>query len=233
MNIAAIIVAAGAGRRFGGTTPKQFVKLGGRPLMAWALAAFQQVKSVQEISLVVPARRIGWVREHIPRWGFSKVRHVAPGGRTRTDSVAAGLAALSPEAQLIAIHDGARPLIDQATIQRCLIAGRRWGTAIAAVPVTDTIKVVHTGIITETPPRDRLWLAQTPQVFRRDLLERALAARPRHLHPTDDAQLVERLNAPVRVVLGSEENIKITTPHDLERAHLILQHRRRCSLQCV
>lgn len=204
--------------------------------MAWALTAFQRVPLVKDLVAVVPARRVGWVRRQVGRWGVNKVRRVVAGGATRTDSVAAGVAALAPDVSLIAIHDGARPLIDRAAIERCLAAGRRWGAAIAAVPVTDTVKVVQGtggrdsrgGAITQTPPREQLWLAQTPQVFRRALLERALASRPRRLRPTDDAQLVERLGRPVRVVWGSEENIKITTRHDLERARLILRRRLPC-----
>lgn len=229
MKVAAIIVAAGAGRRFGGTIPKQFTQLGGRPLIAWAVAAFQRIPAVQEINVVVPSKRVAWVRRQVRRWELSKVRQVVPGGPTRTDSVAAGLKALSPSANLVAIHDGARPLIDRATILRCLAAGTRWGAAIAAIPVTDTVKVVRgRGQVASTLPRDRLWLAQTPQVFRRTLLERALAARPRRWQATDDAQLVERLRATVRVVRGSEDNVKITTPHDLERARLILRRRLLC-----
>ncbi|MFQ5826784.1 MAG: 2-C-methyl-D-erythritol 4-phosphate cytidylyltransferase [Dehalococcoidia bacterium] len=214
----AIIVAAGLGQRMGGVD-KIFAPLLGRPLVAWAVDAFETCPHVHQIVLVVRERNLKQGRRLVEERGWGKVVQVCPGGRRRQDSVARGLEALS-SCQLVAIHDGARPLITGDVIRRGIWAARRYGAAVAAVPVTDTIKVVSRGLVVDTPERDRLWAVQTPQVFQFDIIDDAYRRVKDEV--TDDASLVERLGHRVRVFMGSYENIKVTTPRDLALAEAIL-----------
>ena len=217
----AVIAAAGVSQRMGGVD-KLFAPLLGKPLLAWTVDTFQTCLSIHQIALVVSEGNLGVVRRLVAEGGWSKVVQVCPGGERRQDSVARGLEALTP-CDLIAIHDGARPLITHDIIRRGISAARRHGAAVAAVPVTDTIKVVTRGLVAQTPERDRLWAVQTPQVFRSDII--AEAYRRAKAGATDDASLVERLGHRVRVYRGSYENIKVTAPEDLALAEAILKRR--------
>jgi 2-C-methyl-D-erythritol 4-phosphate cytidylyltransferase len=219
--VGAVIVAAGASTRMGGTD-KIFAPLGGRPLVLWAVDAFEECPAVESIVLVVAPGQSLWdagkLAEEQGHW--HKVRAVRAGGHRRQDSVALGLASLPP-CDWVVVHDGARPLVNPSLIERGVEAAQATGAAIAAVPAKDTVKIVgKEGVVCATPDRDGLWLVQTPQVFRRDLLERAHQEVPDDV--TDDAAMVERLDIRVRVYMGSSANIKVTTPEDLLMAEALL-----------
>jgi 2-C-methyl-D-erythritol 4-phosphate cytidylyltransferase len=218
MTAVAVIVAAGRGERLGHNRPKAFVPLAGRALLEYALDALQAVPEVVEIIVALPGDHLG---DAPPG-----VRAVA-GGVVRSQSVAHGLAAAQTNAESVIVHDAARPLATPDLFRRALAELESTGAdaVIAAAPVTDTIKQAagdgHT--VAATLERDRLWAVQTPQVFRRAALERALAADEAELaQATDDAWLVERQGGTVRLLRSSPRNLKITTPLDLQVAELLL-----------
>jgi len=217
MSVAALVLAAGRGERFRSPLPKAFVLLAGRPLLWHALAA---VAAAREIDLVVPVVAPGDMERFAALAPLLRdIKKLAPavaGGRERQDSMQAGLRALPPEVAWVAVHDAARPLIRQEEISRVVTQAQRCGAALLAVPAMDTVKRVIEGRVVETPPRAQCWLAQTPQVFRVELLREALAkAMAEGWVATDDAQLVERLGSIVEVVPGASDNLKITQPEDL------------------
>lgn len=225
---AAVIAAAGRGTRFGAPVPKAFVPLSGRPMVEWSLAAYNGCAAIDDIVLVIPADCVELSCGIVQDGGYEKVREIIPGGAERPDSVRAGLEALrqaSPE--VVCVHDGARPLVDEATILRSIDAARRYGAAVTAVPAVDTIKQCDAdGRIEATPPRCDLHHAQTPQTFRYDLLLDAYRrAEAEGLDVTDDASLVERIGHPVYVSEGHPDNFKVTTAEDLARAEWLLGRR--------
>jgi len=228
-NVAAVIAAAGSGSRMGLSTPKQFYDLAGVPMLIHSLRAFEQVAAVDLVVVVVPARDCAWVEELVGRYQFDRLAGrimVVSGGRLRQDSVAAGLAVLPPDTEMVVVHDGARPLVSAAIIEACLDKARQSGAAITAVPVKDTLKAVGAGQkILKTVARAELWQAQTPQAARLALLREAYAAAAAaDFVGTDEAALLEQIGCPVAVVEGSERNIKITRPADLLLAEAILMH---------
>jgi len=228
MAVWAVIPAAGMGRRMGGSTSKQFLRLAGRPILAHTLDLFENHPAVDHLVLVVPAHEQDLCRRQvIAPGGYRKLRAMVDGGAERQDSVRLGLAACRAAADdLVLIHDGVRPLFDPALLGPLLAAARQAGGAIVGVPVKDTVKTVEDGRIAGTPRRDRLWLAQTPQAFYFALIREAHArARAEGHVGTDDASLVERLGRPVAVVRGDYRNIKITTPEDLVLAEALLAAR--------
>jgi 2-C-methyl-D-erythritol 4-phosphate cytidylyltransferase len=209
----------------GGPLEKQFLNLGGMPLLGRTLRTFQASSCITAIVVVVPANRVELVRQDMVKpYDISKVVAVVAGGPRRQDSVRLGVEALGPGWDLVVVHDGARPLVSQELIAQCVGEAMLHGAAIAAVPATDTIKEVDAaGFVERTPSRERLWMVQTPQVFRYDwLLEAHQEAHREGFQATDDASLVERLGFRVRVVHGSYENIKVTTRADLRLAQEIL-----------
>lgn len=218
----AIIVAAGRGKRLGLHDAKPFVMLGRRPLLAWSLQAFARCNAVDSIVLVVDPQCQDRAADLASCWGEGKVAQICPGGPERVDSVQIGLDALPPRTRLVAIHDGARPLVTVELILRVLDAAAVSGAAIAALPVRDTVRRDVREGISETLDRDSLFLAQTPQVFAADLIRRAYANRSSSPLPSDDAQLVERLDHPVQLIQGDPRNLKITTVEDLELAEAVL-----------
>lgn len=235
MNVAVILPAAGLGTRMGrgsaektGTSRKQFMLLDGSPILLHTVRKFAAVGAVREIVIAVRADDIPWVSELLVR-EFSKGRaRVVEGGNSRQQSVANALATLQPDTDLVAVHDAVRPFIDIETIGKVLDEAAESGAAIVGVVPVDTVKQVvkATGKarITATLPRERLVLAQTPQVFRYDLLKRAFdTATEDGFTGTDEASLVERLDVEVSVILGSDRNIKITKPGDMELARLFLR----------
>jgi 2-C-methyl-D-erythritol 4-phosphate cytidylyltransferase len=218
--VCAIIVAAGESRRMNGTD-KILAPLGGKPVLAWSIEALQRSPLVNCIVIVNSQKNLEPVRCLAIDNKWSKVREVCVGGRRRQDSVAAGLALL-PECEWVIIQDGARPFLTQDIIERGLQAARETGAAVAAVPLTDTIKLAgDDGTVLETPPRDHLWAVQTPQIFRLDIIKEAY--RQAQGDVTDDSSLVEQSGYKVKLFAGSYENIKITTPHDLETASLLIE----------
>ena len=210
--VGAIIVAAGESRRMGGVD-KVFAPLGGKPALARVLDAFESCDSVSQIVAVVSKENLERCRQLITEQGWSKPIEVCAGGRRRQDSVAAGLSRLS-HCHWVVIHDGARPLVTADLIERGLEAAQETGAAVAAIPVTDTIKVAGGDrIVHQTPPRQNLWAVQTPQVFRFGIIAEAYKRAKGEV--TDDASLVEQLGYKVKLYMGSYDNIKITTPDDL------------------
>ncbi|MBI3976860.1 MAG: 2-C-methyl-D-erythritol 4-phosphate cytidylyltransferase [Chloroflexi bacterium] len=208
---------------------KLFAELAGRPVLAWTLDAVAGAGIFDRIVLVVGDASLERARSLVGGLAPANVA-VVPGGARRQDSVCAGLAAL-PDADWIAVHDGARPLVQPALFPAGLAAARESGAALAAIPVQDTIKVVDmAGFVRATPDRQSLFCAQTPQVFRADLLRRAHAAAAGDV--TDDAALVEALGVPVRIFPGAAENLKITTPVDLAIAAALLRSR-LAEAECV
>jgi len=225
----AIIVAGGSGSRFRSETPKQFLSLLGRPLLAHTLARFQACVAVTRIVLVLPREGFAAGRETMEPFLGRKQTDIVPGGETRQASVKEGLSCLDPEPEsLIAVHDGARPLVDADLISMVIEKASEHGGAIAAIPVVETLKEVSEAMAIErTVDRARYYRAQTPQCFRYDILSRAFeVARRDGFVGTDEAALVERLDATIHVVSGNECNIKITTPEDLARAEYYLRNER-------
>ena len=222
----AILLAAGSGRRMGDVLPKQFLSLAGRPVLVHALAAFERARQVDRVVLVSLPDRVDRCREMVRRWGIRKVTAVVKGGAQRQDSVAQGLGAVPDDASVIAVHDGARPLILPGQIDAVIDLARDKGSAVLGAPVTDTVKEVENGRVLQTLDRSRMWRVQTPQAFRASILRRAhdAAARSGYVG-TDDTSLVERVNAPVHVVTGREDNLKITAQEDLALAESILRSR--------
>jgi 2-C-methyl-D-erythritol 4-phosphate cytidylyltransferase len=220
----AIIVAAGSSRRMGGAD-KAFAPLAGKPLLSRAVDAFQKCGSVYQVVLVVNEPNLERCRQLVAESAWSKVTGIFPGGERRQDSVAAGLSHLS-NCDWVVIHDGARPLVTVDLIERGLETARETGAAVAAVPVTDTIKVAGDNrLVTETPARYNLWAVQTPQVFRFDII--AESYRQAKGEVTDDASLVEQLGYKVKLYMGSYANIKVTTPDDLALAEILWQKQGR------
>ncbi len=222
----AIVVAAGPGTRLGAGEPKGFVLLRGVPMFIHALRALTAAPAISAVVVVVPPGKrsngMSLVEGHGP-WRCPV--SVVEGGARRQDSVRAGLQCAG-DSDLVAIHDAARPFVSADVVELAVAEAGRHDAAIVAVPVADTVKQVHEeGWIEATLPRERLWLAQTPQVFRTELLRKAHAAAAETSVATDDAVLVERLGTRVRLVLGNPENRKITTPEDQRWAEWWLDQR--------
>ncbi len=217
---AALVVAAGKGQRSGLNGPKQVHNLAGKPLILYCLEAFESFSFISEIVLVLPAEflHVTAVKKDLAR--FSKLSQIVAGGEERQDSVMNGLEALSPDVEYVAIHDGARPFPPKKATEQAILAAQECGAAILAIPVTDTVKQSDAdGFILDTIARRALWLAQTPQVFRKDLIiEAHRETRRRGAALTDDAGAVQLLGRPVRLVEGSRNNIKITVNEDFEIA---------------
>jgi 2-C-methyl-D-erythritol 4-phosphate cytidylyltransferase len=224
MRIAAIIPAAGVGTRMGGNIPKQFLKLGSHPLLIHTLAVFESWSGVEKIIVVIPEKERNRITEWVDRYNLKKVHRIVSGGPRRQDSVYNGLKAVGQEIDIVLIHDGVRPLVTSQLLEKCAETADHTGTAIAAIPIKDTVKEVgENKIILRTLDRNRLWAAQTPQGFRREILMKAMEQAIRDSFiGTDEASLVERLNIPVTMVEGSHQNIKITTPEDLFFAEAIM-----------
>ena len=216
----AVIVAAGSSQRMGGVD-KVFAPLGGQPVLARVIGTFERCHAIDQIVVVLGQHNLKAGQQLVTEQVWSKVTDVCLGGERRQDSVAAGLSRLS-DCHWVVIHDGVRPLVTADLIEQGLEAATETGSAIAAVPVTDTIKMAGDDLIVQgTPPRGNLWAVQTPQVFRFDII--AEAYRRAKYEVTDDARLVEQLGYKVKLYLGSYDNIKITAPHDLALAEILWQ----------
>ncbi|MCL6558299.1 MAG: 2-C-methyl-D-erythritol 4-phosphate cytidylyltransferase [Firmicutes bacterium] len=229
VRIMAVVPAAGQGGRMGTETRKQFLPLAGIPVLGHVLRVFEESPFIQGVVISAAPDELEYCREQVVlRLGFKKVSAVVPGGKERQDSVYNGLLALSSDTDIVVIHDGARPLLTAGDLAAVTEAVRIHGAATLAVPVKDTVKVAgESGFVYETLPRGRLWLTQTPQAFNyRLLLDAHHRAREAGRAGTDDAGLVETAGHPVKLVMGSYENIKITTPEDLVVAEAILESRR-------
>ena len=217
----AVIVAAGTASRMGGID-KVMAPIGGEPMICRTVRTFQQCDAIREIVIVTRPDLLVPVMDLCHE--YDKVRAVIAGGASRQESVKLGLNALSKKTKLVAVQDGARPLITWQVIDRTVRAAHTYGAAAPAIPVKDTIKTVQGGIVINTPDRAQLKAVQTPQVFDLDLLKGALArAEKNGDQVTDDCSAVELLGMSVRIVEGDERNIKVTTPLDLKIAELLLE----------
>jgi len=226
MKASAIIVAAGSGVRLGSDVPKAFVKIAGRTMLSYSLATIREVTSISEVVITIPEGFETAARAEVAASGLGLPVKITPGGIERQDSVRIALALTSAESELVIVHDAARPLASPEIFDACLTAATRTGAAIAAIPVSDTLKRVTDRAITATIARANLWQAQTPQAFRRNvLIDAHNRAVTDNVVATDDAGLVERTGAPVEVVEASTTNLKITTPSDLSIVEAILASR--------
>lgn len=216
-----VIVAAGSASRMGGID-KVMAPLAGEPMIVRTVRAFQDCDAVKKIVVVTREDLILPITSLCS--GMSKVKAVVAGGSSRQESVHLGLNALSGEVQLVAVHDGARPLVSWQLIDRVIRAANTYGAAAPAIPVKDTIKVVKGGVVEQTPDRSNLFAVQTPQVFDFDLLRGALKkVEQEQLQVTDDCSAVEQMGMRVKIVEGDERNLKVTTPMDLKIAQMLLE----------
>ena len=228
LHTVAIIPAAGLGLRMGGAVRKQFRPLGGLPLLVHSLRVFQSSPVIDAVVLAVPEADVGYCRNDIVKpHGFTKVTHVVAGGQERQDSVRCALAVVDERVDLVVIHDAVRPCVTDIMVKQVVEAAAADGAAIIALPMRDTVKQVGDDrLIERTIDRKPLWLAQTPQAFRRDWLEEAhRKAQAEGLAATDDSYLLEWMGHSVRVIEGSGENIKVTRPEDLIIGEAILASR--------
>lgn len=232
MRVAAIVPSAGKGTRIKSRIEKPYIKINGRPILARTLLRLSRNNNIKEIIVAVSPNRVRKAnRDIVDRYGIRKTK-VVRGGKERRDSVARALEILSPDIDYVLIHDGIRPFIDNALINACLKAARKFGAVVTGVPVKPTLKIVRKdGRIHYTPDRRDFWEAQTPQVFKRDLIERAYklvhkctsAQAHKKIDITDDSMLVEQLGIKPKIIMGSYSNIKITTDEDLALAKILMR----------
>ena len=217
MKTVAVIVAAGRSERFGGPVPKQFYEIAGRSVLAWTIQRFEAATSIDSILLVVGEDQLLYVGEKvIDPFGYTKVTRIVPGGASRQESVLNGLNRLPISTELVAIHDGARPLINPADIDAVVAMAEQGGAAMLATKMTDTVKRAKDSYVLSTLDRNELFLAQTPQVFGYDLIiEAHKRADEKGLEVTDDATLIEAAGFKVRLVESQYPNQKVTTREDL------------------
>lgn len=214
----AVVLAAGAGKRMNTKVHKQYLEVAGKPLLYYTLKAFEESR-VDDIVLVTGAGEEEYCRrEIVEKYGFHKIKAVVPGGKERYHSVYQGLLA-AEGADYVLIHDGARPLVEQEVIERCMESVEKYQACVVGMPVKDTIKIVdREQFAKETPDRSTLWQVQTPQTFSYGLIREAYCKMLQQEDSviTDDAMVVERMTSvPVKLIEGSYRNIKITTPEDL------------------
>jgi 2-C-methyl-D-erythritol 4-phosphate cytidylyltransferase len=223
----ALVLAAGKGLRLGGDKEKALMPLLGKPLLWWTLSVFEAIRRIEAVIVVVPPGREQECHDKIvERYKISKAS-IATGGAERQDSLLKGFARIEEPCNVVVVHDGARPLITQSTVENAMDAAKQHGAAVVAVPAKDTVKIGdERGLVEQTLDRNRLWLAQTPQAYAYPVIQEALfAAQHDGVYATDESALVERINKPVRIVPGSYENIKITTPEDVVLAEALLNRR--------
>lgn len=223
--VSAIIVAAGQGVRMGNSIPKQYLTLGDHPILAYSLMALSVCSSVDTLYLVIPESDMDYCRHNIVRpLKLSTDIQLVSGGPQRQLSVYNGLRKIEDRQGIVVIHDGVRPFVKPEHIKKCIQGARKTGACILAVPVADTLKKVNgSGFIDSTIERKGVWQAQTPQAFEYDLIIRAHEkARVDGFIASDDALLVERLGHKVKIVTGNRNNLKITTPEDLQIARAML-----------
>ncbi|MGI6492733.1 MAG: 2-C-methyl-D-erythritol 4-phosphate cytidylyltransferase [Pelotomaculum sp.] len=225
--VAAVVPAAGCGKRMGAGIRKQYLALGGLPILGHTLRVLETSSLVQDIVLVAGEGEADYCRRlAVDELGLKKVTAIVTGGQERQDSVFCGLLALAPDTEVVLIHDAVRPFLSDDNLKQVIRAALHYGAATCAVPVKDTVKLAgEDEFVSETLPRNRLWLTQTPQAFLYHLiLEAHQRAREVNYQATDDAALLEKLGQPVKLVEGSYRNIKITTPEDLIIAAAMLDN---------
>ncbi len=227
-----LVVAAGVGRRMGSSVKKQYMELGGKPVLYFSLKAFQNSGIIDDIVLVVGEEDLSYVRnEVVDKYGFTKISGIVPGGKERYDSVWQGLQTITDEDGYVFIHDGARPFVTEEIIRRGYDAVSQYRACAAGMPSRDTVKLADADdFVLSSPNRDHVWLMQTPQVFEISLIKEAYEKfmKQEEKEATDDAMVAEQmLKVPVKLFAGSYENMKITLPEDVKLAEAILQDIRR------
>ncbi len=224
MKITAIVVAAGKGVRFKSKEKKPFAMLRGKPILAYALTVLERSTVINDVILVVDKPSIKKAADLVKKYCINKVKHIVKGGRERPQSVKNGLVFVSKDARLVLIHDGVRPFMESRLIRKVINAANRFGAAILAVPVKPTIKVSKDrSFVSYTPRRCYLWEAQTPQAFKKEIIEKAYKNIGADKLFTDDAVLAELAGGRVKIVRGDYRNIKITTAEDLKIAEVLLE----------
>lgn len=228
----ALIPAAGMGKRMGASINKQYLQLAGQPILARTLAIFEASEAIAGVVLIIPEDEIPYCRKHVVEaFRFRKVLEIVPGGKERQHSVMNGLRAMLKyvdNSDIILVHDGVRPLVSEELLLRSIETAASSDGALVAVPTKDTIKIIDNDFVMETPDRDTLWQAQTPQTFRFDIIFNAYSrAEKDKVTGTDDSSLVERLGLNVRIVRGDYRNIKITTQEDILLAEAFLTAERQ------
>ncbi len=234
--IAAILPAAGFGTRMGTETPKQFLELDGAPLVIFTLRRLATSPLITDFCIATRGEELASLSERVAAENLGRPVRVVRGGTSRQESVGNALAEAPADTEIVLVHDAVRPLVTRAQIERVIAEAQRRGAAILGIPAIDTVKEVKraslpedVALITATIPRERIVLAQTPQAFSCALLKEAFAQAQRDgVTASDEAALVERLGRQVHVVLGSERNLKITRPADMELARFYLEQERRC-----
>jgi len=226
MKIVALIAAAGKGKRMNARINKPFIPIFGKPILAYTIEKFEKCKLIDKIYLLVNAEEKEICHKNIIlKYNFFKVQKLVDGGETRQDSIYNGLKALDKDTDIVVIHDGARPLVEATTIRDSIEKAQEYGAAIAVIPIKDTVKKSENNFfIDKTLNREEIWRAQTPQTFKYDIILPAYhqAYKDKYL-ATDDAVIVERYGHKVKLIIGSEENIKITTPFDVIVAEIFLK----------
>lgn len=216
-NATAIVVAGGTGTRMGGDIPKQFIEVFGKPIISYTLNALSKCTDIRDIIIVTLPEYIVYCNDIVNTFGFDKVKKIVCGGDSRSRSVFNGLKEVEDDCNIVAIHDGVRPLIDCDTVSACIRSAAEYGCAAVGVKMKDTVKVCdEKGFIKGTADREKLWMIQTPQVFKKDIIY-ALhqEANEKKLSYTDDCLLAEAKGYKLKIVEGKYENIKITTPQDI------------------
>lgn len=224
--IAVLIPAAGQGKRMGSSVKKPYLMLTDKPILSHTIERFERNSAVDDIFVIVHEADFESCNNNVlDPYRYKKVRGLIPGGETRQASVFNGLSALADDVDYVIIHDGVRPFINDEIIAKCLEATAEWGASVAAVPVKETIKFCNEDhFIVETLDRKLLWRVQTPQVFRKTLIETAHKKAIQESNDApDDATLVERLGSPIKLVMGSYRNVKLTTPEDMRFAETIIK----------
>lgn len=227
MKNSVIIVAAGSGKRMRSAIAKQYIELKGRTILSYTVETFNGSEYIDEIILVTSSEAKEYVRKEIvERYGFHKVKAIVEGGEERQDSVYRGISAVSEDTDIVLIHDGVRPFVADKYIAMLESIAMEFGGCVLGAPVKDTIKICdEEGYISETPDRKTLWIAQTPQCFKYDIIKNAYEkAEKEGFKATDDSMIAERAGVKVKMVEGDYENIKITTPEDLYMGEVILEN---------
>ncbi|HNR03705.1 MAG TPA: 2-C-methyl-D-erythritol 4-phosphate cytidylyltransferase [Bacillota bacterium] len=222
----AIVLAAGKGTRMNAGMNKQFMLINDKPLLAQTLAAFQSCSAIDSIILVAGREELKTCKEQIlDVYGFDKVDKLVSGGSERQQSVYNGILELEDDCSIVVIHDGARPILPEGIIEKCIDGAKIYGAVSAGMPAKETIKILNEeGFVQYTPERGKVWVTQTPQAFKRDIIEKAhKMANIKGISGTDDAFLVECMGIKVKMLEGSYENIKITTPEDIILAEAIMR----------
>lgn len=224
MKVTAIIAAAGAGRRMKSDRPKQLLVLNDTPILVYTIRKFDRCRLVDRIVVAAPRESVDEVRKLVSAAGFAKAVSVVQGGARRQDSVATAMQHMDPDTTIVAVHDAVRPFVSVEEIEAAINEAEKSGAAVLAIPIVDTVKQIRKDLIESTLTRDHLVLAQTPQVFRIEVLREAFErAKKDEYYGTDESSLVERMDHPVAIIRGSERNIKITRPDDLALARFYLQ----------